>query len=163
VVSAPQPGLKIDPDLILEPIAHQVEMPVISARHPLAKKPNPQISDLSDLMWGLPPKGNRRIRRLREIFQALGLQPPIHFLRTDSDTMAVAMIKEGLIVGLANVDTLEREIREKSVIVLPFDELKIDRQIVIVKRRRSRLTPVAEALFEQVKVGRAPPMLAAAQ
>ena len=163
VVSAPQPGVKIDPDLHLEPIAHQVEMPVISIRHPLAKKATPQISDLSDLMWGLPPKGNQRIRRLREIFQALGLQPPIHFLRTDSDTMALAMIKEGLIVGLANVDTLEREIRERSIIVLPFEELKIDRQIVIVKRRRSRLTPVAEVLFEQIKAGHAPPMLAAAQ
>lgn len=163
VVSGPQPGVKIDPDLHLEPISHQVEMPVISVRHPLAKKPNPQISDLSDLMWGLPPKGNRRIRRLREIFQSLGLQPPVHFLRTDSDTLALAMIKEGLIVGLANLDTLEREIREKSVIVLPFEELKIDRQIVIVKRRRSRLTPVAEVLYQQIKEGLAPAAMVAAQ
>jgi DNA-binding transcriptional LysR family regulator len=162
VVSAPQPGITIDPELHLEVISHQVEMPIISVNHPLASKTDLQLADLSDVMWGIPPKGNGRIRRLREIFESLGLHPPIRFLRTDSDTLALAMISAGLLVGLANLDSVERKVRAKQLIVLPFEELMIDRRIVIATRKRSRLTSLAEAVVSELRAA-VPAEMAAAQ
>jgi DNA-binding transcriptional LysR family regulator len=158
VLSSPQPNIPIDPEINIEPLFSQWERPVISRHHKLASRKEVTLADIGDGLWALPPRGNMRVQHLHNVFNAAGLSPPTHFIRSDSDTFGQWLIRRGLAVGLANVHILEAEIALGDIIVLPLPELAIERQVCLATRRRSRLKAIATQLAEDVRraVRRAP-------
>ena len=152
VVSSPQPGLTIDPELSAEVLFSQAEKLIIGRRHPLSGKEDLSLADLSSVLWAIPPRAVNRVDHLRLVFSAAGIAPPKHFIRSDSDTFGQALIREGYAVGLANIHMLTREIAEGEVTVAPLADLNIERDVILAVRRRSRPPPIAAALITVVRM-----------
>jgi DNA-binding transcriptional LysR family regulator len=150
VVSAAVPSITIDPELVQELLFIQHEQVVIGQSHPLARKPAPKLADLVDQHWVVPPAGTRRVRLLQGIFQGAGLEAPTRFTRTDSVTMLFEMIRLGAAVGWATIELMTDALRE-GLVVLDVPELAADRQATITMRRRSRPSPLALSLMQEVR------------
>lgn len=150
VVSAAVPTTMIDPELTQQPLFPQHELVAVSERHPLAGKPNPVLADLVDQHWIVPPAGTGRARLLQGIFQAAGLPAPTRFTRTDSVTMHSRLISLGSAVGWTTVELLA-EGGSDGLVTLDIPELATTREASITMRRRTRPSPLARSLIEEVE------------
>lgn len=150
VVSAAVPTTMIDPELTQQPLFPQHELVAVSEQHPLAGKPNPVLADLVDQHWIVPPAGTGRARLLQGIFQAAGLPAPTRFTRTDSVTMHSRLISLGSAVGWTTVELLA-EGGSDGLVTLDIPELATTREASITMRRRTRPSPLARSLIEEVE------------
>ena len=151
VVSSPQPGFSVDPELSAEVLFRQVETLMIGRRHPLGRKDPLELADLSGALWAMPPRALNRTEHLRRAFTASGVEPPRRFIRSDSDTFGRHLIREGHAIGLANVHVMTRDIEEGEIRALSFPQLDIERDVVLAVRRRSRSSPLAVAVIGAIR------------
>jgi len=150
VVSAAVPSITVDSELTQEMLFIQHEVVVVGSGHPLARIGTPTLADLVGQHWVVPPAGTGRVRLLQGIFQSAGLEAPTRFTRTDSVTMLFEMIRLGVAVGWATVELLA-ENGGDGLVALDVQELAAERQATITLRRRTRPSPLALSLLDEVR------------
>lgn len=150
VVSAAVPSAVVDPELAQERLFVQHEVVVVGRAHPLAQVPAPGLSDLVGQHWVVPPAGTRRVEHLQAIFQAAGAEAPTRFTRTDSVTMLFEMVRLGAAVGWATVELMD-EGYGPELVVLDIPELASERHATITTRRRTRPSPLAVSLMDEIR------------
>jgi len=150
VVSAAVPSSAIDPELAQQVLFEQHEVLVVGASHPLAGRRDVALADLVGQLWLAPPAGTGRVRQLQGVFQAAGLPAPVRFMRTDSVTLLFELVRLGVAIGWATVELMaERE--DNSIVALNIEELAMTRTASITMRRRTRASPLATVLIEEIK------------
>jgi DNA-binding transcriptional LysR family regulator len=155
VVSSPQPTFRVDADISAEILFHQTEKLLIGRGHELAKTADLRLNDLSKAFWAMPPRALDRAEHLRRVFMASGVDPPTHFIRSDSDTFGQALIREGLAIGMANIDSVARGIADGALLAPPFPQFDIERDVLLAVRRRSRPSRLATALIGAIEANAA--------
>lgn len=126
---------------------------VAGASHPLAGMRSPLGPRLVTYPWVLPPRGGIIWPRFIELFIRKGLRPPEPQVETNSTGLMLSLIQAGLYLTCVPEALFAREIEAGRVLVLRDPAFIIEREVVVLTRSGTFLSPAAEALLAALRAG----------
>jgi DNA-binding transcriptional LysR family regulator len=119
---------------------------VVRAKHPLAAKKNIQLSDLCEYGWALGGPHSAAYRAVEAVFASHNLLAPRVILEVPyTSGLSAQLLAKSDLLSLLPSSTLHR-LDKKEYAILPIDDLRIDRNVVLLTRNANDLSPLAEAL-----------------
>lgn len=115
--------------------------------HWAAQAPLLTLPDLAGERFLLREPGSGTRTLAESVFAAAGIQPGIDMEIGSNETIKQAVIA-GLGIAFISAHTIEAELRDRRLVVLPVEGLPIKRQWFLVRRDDRRLLPAASALWE---------------
>lgn len=144
-LSAPAHNLKIEDDLIIEPLFVETDLVTIHKDHPLASKPEIETGDLIGLEWAVSREaGNWQF--ICDYFVQCNLPPPTQKFFTNSPSLGKELIVQCGFAGLIPEELVAKELKEGTVVTRFVEGLSTQRIAYICRRRRSPLKPAAQNL-----------------
>lgn len=144
-LSAPALNLKIEDDLIIEPLFVETDLVTIHKDHPLASKPEIETRDLIGLEWAVSREaGNWQF--ICDHFVQCNLPPPTQKFFTNSPSLGKELIVQCGFAGLIPEELVAKELNEGVVVTRFVEGLSTQRIAYICRRRRSPLKPAAQNL-----------------
>ena len=119
--------------------------------HPLTAARPVSLARLRDFPWVLTERSNVMWRRLAEIFQAAGLDPPEPVVRTGSATLMKALSAEGDFLSFLPRPLIHLEEAAGRLTVLPPPAPVWRRRVVALRRDRGALPLPARALIQTLR------------
>jgi DNA-binding transcriptional LysR family regulator len=107
VVSTPADGLAMPAELEYEVLFQTRDAVFVSTRHPLARRENATLADLTDWPWLVPSRFDTHSERLLAAFVSRGLAPPSRILHTDSVALIGAVLQGSDCVSLLGRNPFE--------------------------------------------------------
>jgi DNA-binding transcriptional LysR family regulator len=94
------------------------------------------------------------------VFAQGGLQPPEPLVETNSSGCMKALMRAGSFLSLVPWHLVAHDVKRGELVVLRVADLQFDRDVVVVRRADSALTPAAQAFltFLNDRVARLGPM-----
>lgn len=151
VVSAPPSWFKTDPELRQDRLFADADLLIGRWDHPLAKKSNIKLADLSRYPWLVSAQIGEAWQRFCRGFVAEGSDPPRQLVRTDSIALAKELMFSGDYLCLLSNDTVARELAEKRLVRIEAPWPAEPRTAYITYRRKAQFTPVVSRMMKLVR------------
>lgn len=148
VISAPPVGFGNDPELRRELLFVEEDTVVVRADHPLVSSTAITMADLIRYPWITSHQLSGMWSRICRVFVAHNLEPPTEVMRTDSTTLAKALLKHGNYISVLGMENISQEVASGALRCLNVQELPERREAFIAYRRRSPLQTGARKLIE---------------
>lgn len=117
--------------------------------HPLAGSGAPiPISALLEHPWILPPRDGQLWQRVVDLFAGQGLQPPEPRIETNSTSFIKAVLRGGRFLTFVPRRLIAHEEQRGEISVLGSAGLSIERDVILLRRQNSVLSPAANAVVE---------------
>jgi DNA-binding transcriptional LysR family regulator len=142
-------GEPIDADLVQEVLAENALGVVARADHPLAGKREITPQMLGDLPWLLPPRPDQIRALFEKVWEGTGLPPLTLLAETASVLFQLSCLRETGAIAYLPLSLIEPFSREFVQLDVPGFELK--RQLGIVRRARTTLSPAARILIRELQ------------
>ena len=118
-----------------------------SAQHPLANRRSVKPSDLIEFPWVLPPRGGLLWPRVVDVFARIGLRAPEPQVETNSSGCMIALLRAGTFISLVPAHLVDHEVRRREIVMLAVNTLDFSRDVIVLQRTMSALSPGAEAFL----------------
>jgi len=115
--------------------------------HWAAQGPSIELRQLAGERFLLREPGSGTRLLAESVFAAAGIQPGIDMEIGSNETIKQAVIA-GLGIAFISAHTVEAELRDRRLVVLPVEGLPIKRLWYVVRREDRRLLPAARALWD---------------
>lgn len=151
VVTAPHEEFELDHELHALPLFSDADVVTLRARHPIVLAGgDASLARLADYPWVIARQVKPVRDRLWRAFLAAGVSPPAHVLWTDSAQATKSLLAQGDFIALLSPELTQTE-RAAGLLATPeVRQLRQVRQGYIVRRRRFRLHPAAQAMANAV-------------
>jgi DNA-binding transcriptional LysR family regulator len=113
---------------------------VVGQPHPLYDEPEVALAQLAEYEWVAVSLKSEWTEFLAQVFAAIDLPPPSRIIQTNSATLAVELIGNGLAVGLVSAKTL-RAASDYEYRFFDIPELRQQRIFSLCQRTRMVLQP----------------------
>ncbi|MGV3635948.1 MAG: LysR family transcriptional regulator [Pseudorhodoplanes sp.] len=117
------------------------------AQHPLAKRRSVKPSDLIQFPWVLPPRGGLLWPRVVDVFDRIGLRAMEPQVETNSSGCMIALLRAGAFISLVPAYLVEHDVRRREIVLLNVSMLDFSRDVIVIRRTESVLSPGAEAFL----------------
>lgn len=117
------------------------------ADHPLATASLPLGEGLLRHPWVMPPRDGIIWQRFVDLFLRQGLRPPEPQVETNSTGLMLALIRTGAYLTFVPESLFAHEAMLETVTILLDPAFTIEREIVVLTRSGTYLTPASEALL----------------
>src|SRR5262249_30934358 len=124
---------------------------VTGSRHPLVKRKGIRLRDLVGYSWILPSGGASARRSLEHSFRSRKLPLPRPTIETDSISFICSFLHATDYLSFLPHQLVTSEDHSGRLCALELDAERWTRPICATYRRRSTLSPLAEALLRQVR------------
>jgi LysR family nitrogen assimilation transcriptional regulator len=151
VVSSPPSWFKTDPELKQDLLFATHDLLIARRDHPLARKSNVRLGDLSQYPWLVSAQIGEAWQRFCRQFVADGLEPPRQLVRTDSIALAKELMISGDYLCLLSRDTVSRELSEKRLVNIDTTWNDEPRTSYITYRRKTQFTPAVTRMMKFVR------------
>jgi DNA-binding transcriptional LysR family regulator len=157
--------LKGDVDFVAGTVAHDATLSkylvhehlfdrwdVVAARkkHPLANQRNLGLEHLQDYSWIVPRSNPYEYRVICETFITAGLEPPPHFIRSDTISVGLSLLRNENYLIMTSPVLLGPQFGN-PLKILEIDQPTMCRSAGLTYRRHTLLSPAAEALLQLVR------------
>lgn len=150
VVSAPPTALAVDGDLTQEKLFDEVDSIVVGRGHPLIAKPPVSLADVSGYPWLVSGRSGLWDYICASYADA-GLEPPRDVVRTDSDSLAKALMMQGPYICLLGRELYVEEARNGALCEIALDGFGDVRPAFITTRKRSPLQLSARNMLQIIR------------
>jgi LysR family transcriptional regulator of gallate degradation len=117
------------------------------AQHPLAKRRVVKPADLIEYPWVLPPRGGLLWPRIVDVFERIGLRAPEPQVETNSSGCMIALLRAGTFISLVPAHLVDHDVRRREIVLLNASTLDFSRDVIVLRRTESVLSPGAEAFL----------------
>ena len=117
------------------------------AQHSLAKRRSIKPSDLIQFPWVLPPRGGLLWPRIVDVFERIGLRAPEPQVETNSSGCMIALLRAGTFISLVPSHLVDHDVRRREIAVLNVSAIDFSRDVVVLRRTESVLSPGAAAFL----------------
>jgi DNA-binding transcriptional LysR family regulator len=117
------------------------------AQHPLARRKPVKPSDLIAYPWVLPPRGGLLWPRIVDVFERIGLRAPEPQVETNSSGCMIALLRAGAFISLVPAHLVDHDVRRREIVVFAVSKLDFSRDVIVLRRTESVLSPGAEAFL----------------
>lgn len=117
------------------------------AQHPLARRKPVKPADLIQYPWVLPPRGGLLWPRIVDVFERIGLRAPEPQVETNSSGCMTALLRAGTFISLVPAHLIEHDVRRREIVMFPLRKLDFNRDVIVIRRAESILSPGAEAFL----------------
>ena len=146
--SFPEPRM---PGMTYEPLGEDVLTVFMRKRHPLARAPRVQLSQLAAARWALPNASVTSRRSLQQQLEAHRLPAPEVALESSSTQVLIAAVARSDMVGYLPAGVLRASGRIRELSLLHVEPLKIKRSLGVISRPGAYLPPVAVRLMDALR------------
>jgi DNA-binding transcriptional LysR family regulator len=136
-----------DSDVTAETLLRDRVCVVAGPRHPLARKPAVELSELLEYPWVLPPETQRFRQLLEETFLAKGLPAPVPSVTSNSANFIRTMLLDNQSLSFLPMQSLPSRIRAQTLVALPVAGLSREVEVTITFRQRAVIPPAVHALI----------------
>lgn len=119
--------------------------------HPLSRRKAPFGKALAEYPWVMPPRGGIIWQRFVDLFVRQGLRAPDPQVETNSTGLMLSLIRTGRYLTFVPESLFAYEVRHKTAILLRDPAFMIDREIIMLTRTGTFLSPNALALLDALK------------
>lgn len=138
---------------------------ICRAGHPLTRKPDVALGDLTRYPWILTNRENVMWRRLAEVFDNAGMDPPEARIESASAHFMVSTAVASDFLTWLPETLVRQHIREGELTVLAPEQVAWQREVVALRRRKGMLARAAAALLAELRAmfrddGQAPAAIA---
>lgn len=127
------------------------ELSIVCRRgHPLTRRPSLTLADILDQQWMLPRRDAPARKQLEATFVNAGLAPPQPAVETGDLAMLRALLERSDIITAISVQQLWMEIDNQQFEVLPIQLPQTQRQIGLMTRQGSLLSPPVISVMQQI-------------
>lgn len=137
----------ITADLTATPLFKDQFVFAAGAQHPLAKRKPVRPSDLIQYPWVLPPRGGLLWPRIVDVFERIGLRAPEPQVETNSSGCMIALLRAGTFISLVPAHLVDHDVRRREIVMFAVRELDFNRDVIVLRRAESVLSPGAEAFL----------------
>ena len=124
---------------------------IVSAQHPLSRKPRLQLGMLDGYGWVLPPHETSMRRQLEVTFREAGLDAPVATVESMSFLTNRALILTTEMITVWPQHLADVEARTGLIKVLPLELAKTDRPLGVWWRTAPGLSPSAQMLVDALR------------
>lgn len=119
--------------------------------HPVTSCPELYLRDLIDFPWIVPSASEQERARIKQLFHAAGVEPPVPVIETTSPSFAMAIIPGTdyityLPTELAGIPSISAEL-----VPLKVKDFSIRREVAVFLRRHGYVLPSTRALVDQFR------------
>jgi DNA-binding transcriptional LysR family regulator len=150
VISAPPPSLGIDPEIACEALFEEADVLVVGPSHPLLVEPPRTIADVQRYPWLVAGRSGLW-ESIVASFTAVGSPPPRDVIRTDSDTLAKALLLQGPYVCLLGRQLFAVEADQQRLFEVSLPGFGDRRPAFITTRRRSQPSLAARNMLTLIR------------
>jgi DNA-binding transcriptional LysR family regulator len=147
VISAPPLSLATDPELAQEKLFDEVDSIVVGSGHPLLISPPQTLRDVAGYPWLVGGRSGLWEYISTSFIQA-GVEPPRDIVRTDSESLAKAMLAQGPYLCLLGRELYALEAEAGLLFEVPLPGFGDTRPAYITTRRRSPLQMAAKNMIQ---------------
>ncbi|MBT3914780.1 MAG: LysR family transcriptional regulator [Rhodospirillaceae bacterium] len=141
-----------DDDLIQESLIDSPVSIVARAGHPFGNQ-NPLSPDaLAEMPWILPLGSDPVRQKLEEMLAKCGIEKINVLVESDSVQFIMEYLRETDAIGFFPEPMIMRSRIKEDFAILDVKELKWQRQLGIIRRKRTSLTPAALLLVQELKI-----------
>ena len=140
-----------DEELIQETLIDSPVSIIARSGHPLSGKGPISPKALLELPWVLPLGSNPVRQRLGEMLAQSGVEDINVVVETDSVQFSLEYLRETNAVGFFPEPMILRSRNKNDFTILDVKELRWQRELGIIRRKRSSLTPAARLLMQELK------------
>jgi DNA-binding transcriptional LysR family regulator len=119
--------------------------------HPLARRKPPLGATLADYPWVMPPRGGIIWQRFADLFLRHGSRPPDPQVETNSTGLMLSLIRTGPYLTFVPESLFAYEALHETVVILRDPAFMIEREVVILTRAGTFLSPNAAALLQALR------------
>lgn len=119
--------------------------------HPLSRKRGPLGAALAKYPWVMPPRGGIIWQRFADLFLRHGLRPPNPQVETNSTGLMLSLIRTGRYLTFVPESLFAYEALHKMVVILRDPAFMIERELVVLTRTGTFLSPNAAALLKALQ------------
>lgn len=150
VVSAPPLALAVDSELSQEKLFDEVDSIVVGRDHPLLSVPPTSLEDVGSFPWLVSGRSGLWDYICASFVDA-GLRPPRDVVRTDSETLAKALLNHGPYICLLGRELYALEAEAGLLFEIPLEGFGDVRPALITTRRRSPLQLAARNMIRIIR------------
>jgi len=123
-----------------------------SADHALARSRTTVYAEaMLDFPWVLPPREGTLWQRVLDLFERQGLRAPEPQVETNSGVCIKGLLLTGRFLSLVPRQLVAHEEARGDIVVLAADRLHIEREVFVLTREGSILSPGAEAIIGEFR------------
>lgn len=135
----------VDGDLTAEVVLREELSVVCGPKHPLTKEKKPQLKELLDHPWVLPPQTQRWRQLFEETFLAQGLSPPAPVVTSNSASYIRTLLLDNQFLSYLSHKLLP--LKPQPLVALPLPQLTREIDVTVTYRERAVLSPSSHALI----------------
>jgi DNA-binding transcriptional LysR family regulator len=140
------------PEIKREPLFTDHVQVVVGAKHELYHHRKPKLLDLSDQQWLAVSTSPDWPEFLARVFASADIHPPRHVIRTNSMTLATALITGGHAIGIVSPKLFHSSNRDLgSVKYFSVPEFEQKRQFSICRRERMVVRPFHQYFLDNLQ------------
>ncbi len=140
-----------DDELIQESLIESPVSIVARAGHPLGSQSPLSPDELAELPWVLPLGSDPVRQKLEEMLAKCGIEKINVLVESDSVQFIMEYLRETDAVGFFPEPMIMRSRNKDDFTILNVKELKWQRKLGIIRRKRTSLTPAASLLVQELK------------
>ncbi|MEP1316775.1 MAG: substrate-binding domain-containing protein [Sulfitobacter dubius] len=137
-------------DIIVSPICEEEVCVLAHPDHPVFRRRNLLLSDLTGQRWILPEKGNAIWVGFDALFRRNGLNPPTPAVTTNSVHTLKSMVHSGQYLTMMTRVIFALEEENNLVRPLPLPETSWKREIVLVRRSHHQAMPAEKLVLSEL-------------
>jgi len=139
-------------DLVQQHLLDNEFVVVVSARHPLARKKNLSMANLTEHRWALSGPDTLAPQHVERAFANYGLPPPVPVMCTNAPNLLLHLVAHCGLVGFQpKYDVRRRRMLGQRLVELRVPELNWVRRLGLSYRRDAYLSPAALRFIELLK------------
>jgi DNA-binding transcriptional LysR family regulator len=150
VISAPPTALAVDGELQQEKLFDEVDSLVVGRDHPLVMTPPTSLADVGEYPWLVSARSGLWDYICTSYAEA-GLEPPRDVVRTDSESLAKALLAQGPYICLLGRELYIEEARTGALREITLDGFGDVRPAFITTRKRSPLQLAARNMIQIIR------------
>jgi DNA-binding transcriptional LysR family regulator len=144
-------GEPTDADLVLDPLVESGLGIIARGDHRLAGKPKLSAAQLADLPWLLPPRQDMTRIAFDAIWARTGLKPLVPLAESSSILFMLSCIRESDAVAFLPASVTDLGGSGEQFVQLDVPGLNLQRQLGVVRRSRTTLSPAARMMLRELK------------
>ena len=145
------PRRRLPADITQEVLGMDRARLIVSAQHPLSRKPRLRLDMLDGYGWVLPPHETSMRRQLEVTFREAGLDAPVATVESMSFLTNRALILTTEMITVWPQHLADVEARTGLIKVLPLELAKTDRPLGVWWRTAPGLSPSAQMLVDALR------------
>ncbi|MGH7005262.1 MAG: LysR substrate-binding domain-containing protein, partial [Alphaproteobacteria bacterium] len=138
--------------LVTDVLFHDRFVVAVGADHALVRAPaSVAAADLLEFPWVLPPRDGTLWQRVLDLFHRHGLKAPEPQVETNSGVCIKGLLLTGRFVSVVPRQLVAHEEAKGDIVILSAKDLYIEREVFVLTREGSILSPGAEAIIGEFR------------